>query len=56
MTKLYIWPDDDWCTDEDGIGCVDHLTKDDYRVVEVSDDWDYDKIEEFVYQLNRALI
>ena len=54
MTKIYIWPDDNWCVDEE-VEDVAHMS-DDYRVVEVSDDWDYDKIEEFVYQLNRALI
>ena len=55
MSKIYIWPDDHWCT-EDEYEDMSNGLSDDYRVVEVSDDWDYDKIEEFVYQLNRCLI
>ena len=55
MTKIYIWPDDTWCTEDDHEN-VSIIMSDDHRVVEVSDDWDYDKIEEFVYQLNRAMI
>ncbi len=55
MTKIYIWPDDHWCV-EDELEDALQWRSDDYRVVEVSNDWDYDKIEEFVYQLNRALI
>ena len=55
MTKIYIWSDDHWCI-EDELEDAPPWRSDDFRVVEVSNDWDYDKIEEFVYQLNRALI
>jgi len=54
MTKIYVWPDDHWCTDEYGIESAMETRSDDYRIIEVSDDWDYDKIEEFVQQLNRG--
>lgn len=56
MTKIYIWPDDTWCIENEDCEDISHCLSDDYRIVEVSDDWDYDKIEEFVYQLNRALL
>lgn len=56
MTKIYIWPDDNWCV-EDELESQLQWKSDDYRVVEVSDDWDYDKIDEFVLSTeHRALI
>jgi len=53
MTKIYVWPNDDWCN-EDELEDALQWHSDDFRVIEISDDWDYDKIEEFVYQLNRG--
>lgn len=52
-TKIYIWPDDTWCF-EDEYPYQMNEKSDDFRVVEVSDDWDYDQIEEFIFNLNRG--
>lgn len=54
MTKIYIWPDDFWCYEEDYEDT--NWRSDDFRVVEISNDWNYDQIEEFVYKLNRNVM
>jgi hypothetical protein len=53
---IFVWCDDGWCYDYEYEGYVPGGRSDDFRKIEVSPDWDYDQIDEFVFKLNRGKI
>ena len=53
MTKIYIWPDGSWCTENELEDAL-QWKSDDHRIVEVSDDWDLGMIHGFVDKLRKG--
>lgn len=54
---IFVWCDDGWCFECEYEGYAEGTYRsDDYRRIEVSGDWDYDMIDEFVFKLNRGKI